>query len=47
MIFEAQFFFDETPEFYHYCKSRSKHLDDKYFARTNKMKLLNLLLHSE
>jgi len=35
MISEAQYFFDENPEFYHYYRSGSEHLDDKYFARTN------------
>ena len=35
MIDEAQFFFDDNPEFYHYYRSGSEHLDDKYFARTN------------
>lgn len=35
IISEAQSFFDENPEFYHYYRSGSEHLDDKYFARTN------------
>lgn len=39
----SQFFFNETSKFYHYRRIRLKHLDDKYFVRTNKMKLLNLL----
>jgi len=35
MISEAQLFFDENPEFYHYYRIGSAHLDDKYFVRTN------------
>jgi hypothetical protein len=35
MISEAQFFFDENPEFFHYYRIGSDHLDDKYFVRTN------------
>lgn len=34
MIFQAQQFFNENHEFYHYYRSGSEHLDDKYFVRT-------------
>lgn len=33
MITEAQQFFDSNPEFYHYYRSDSCYLDDKYFTR--------------
>jgi hypothetical protein len=39
--FRSSFFFESTLEFYHYCRSGSEHLDDKYFVRTNKVKFLN------